>query len=109
MIEILFRFASEKILVKIDGTMVKFASTTFGAKETSIEGLQLDYSGAIKEFPDLKDKDDWREITIERFKDKIKSLKTEEERAEYIIEDLRNHGYIPELKQRKGHRPEKIS
>ena len=109
MIEILFRFASEKILVKIDGTTVKFASISFGAKETTIEGLQLDYSGAIKEFPDLKDKKEWREITIERFKEKIKSLKTENERVEYIIEDLRKHGYIPKLKQRKGHRPERIN
>ncbi len=109
MIEILFRFANEKILVKIEGTIVKFANTSFGAKESTIEGLQLDYSGAIKEFPDLKDKADWREITIDRFNEKIKTLKTEDERAEYIIEDLRNHGYIPELKQRKGHRPEKIN
>lgn len=109
MIEILFRFASENILVKIEGERVTFANTAFGAQESTIEGLQLDYSGAIKEFPDLKDKDNWKEITIERFKEKIKSLKTEEERAEYIIEDLRKHGYIPELKQRKGHRPKRIS
>ena len=34
--------------------------------------------------------------------------KTDEERVDYIIDDLKKWGYIPLYKQRQGHRPEKI-
>ena len=108
MITILFGFGNEKILVKIEGTQITFANTAFGAKETSIDGLQLSHEGVIKEFPDLKEDKEWRKKVIERFKKKISNFKTEQQRANYIIEDLRKYGYVPEQKQIGGFRPKKI-
>ncbi len=108
MISILFGFGSEKILVIIEGTNVSFCNTQFGAKKTSIDGLQLSHEGVIKEFPDLKEDKEWRKKVIERFKEKISNFNTEQERANYIIEDLRKHGYVPEQKQIGGFRPKKI-
>jgi D-mannonate dehydratase len=108
MITILFGFGNEKILVKIEGTQVTFANTIFGAQQTTIDGLQLSYEGVIKEFPDLKEDKEWKKKAIERFKEKISNFNTEQERANYIIEDLRKYGYVPERKQINGFRPQKI-
>lgn len=105
MIEILFGQLNEKILVRIDGEKVEFGSTSFGAVLSEIDGLQLDYEGVVREHPDLKDNPKWKEESIKRFKEKIKLLTTEEERADYIIEDLRKHDFIPLIKQKKGFRP----
>ncbi len=108
MITVLFSFGNEKILIMIDNDKVEFASTSSGAKKTSIEGLQLSQEGVIKEFPDLKDKYDWREQAIIRFNEKKKSFNTEQEIADYIIKDLTKYGYIPEQIQKGGSRPKKI-
>ncbi len=108
MITILFGFGNEKILVSIKGYNVTFASTKYGAKETSIDGLQLSHQGVIKEFPDLEDKDDWAEQAIKRFKNKVKSFTNENERADYIISDLKKHGYMPEQRQKGGFRPKSL-
>lgn len=108
MIELMFEHLGEVILVRIEGQKVLFGSTAFGAVLADIEGLKLDYAGVIKEHPDLKARSDWQQEAVRRFKEKIKSFKTEEERAEYIIEDLKKHGFIPKVKQRAGFRPEVI-
>ena len=108
MITILFGFANEKILVAIRGERITFANTMFGAVETDIEGIQLSHQGVIKEFPDLKDNENWKAEAIKRFKEKISSLKTEQERANYIIDDLKKHGYKPEKIQRGGFRPNMV-
>lgn len=108
MIQVVFRLASEKILVTIDGETIKFANTSQGMQESTIENLQLSKPGVVKEFPDLKDNENWRKEAINRFKKHIKSLKTEDERVNYLIEDLKKHGYIAEAKQKKGFRVEKI-
>ena len=71
-------------------------------------GLKLNYSGTIKEFPDLKDNLDWRKIAIERFKKRIREMNNEEEISQYIINDLKKYGYIPKLKQKKGFRIQRI-
>jgi len=108
MIEILFSFGNEIILVKVDGNDIKFSNSNFGAVETDISGLKLSYEGVIKEFPDLKDNANWKRIVIQRFKAHIKSLKTEEEKASYIVDDLEKHGYIAKYKQKPGFRREVI-
>ena len=105
MITILFGLAGEKILVTIKGERITFANTTFGAVESDIEGLQLSHQGVIKEFPDLKDNENWKEETIKRFKKKISELKTEQDRAVYVIEELKGQGYTFEKIQREGFRP----
>lgn len=108
MIDLIFKQASEVIIVRVDMNNVIFGSTTFGAKMADISGLKLDYTGTIREFPDLKDDLQWREKAIKRFKKHIKTLKTEDKVADYIIYELRNKGYSPQLKQKKGFRPIRI-
>jgi len=104
---VLFEYASEPVEVRVDGTNILF-KTLQSMGWITIDNIRLDYSGVIREFPDLEGADDWKEEAIQRFKEKIKELKTEKMRAKYITEDLKKHGYIPRFMQRKGFRPEAI-
>ena len=108
MIGVIFQFGSEYIEVRVIGNNVIFRTGQFGGAFTSIEGLRLSKQGVIKEFPDLKDKTDWREEAIKRFKAKLKTMKSEKQRMDYVIEDLKKYGYKPKYSQRDGHRPQKI-
>jgi hypothetical protein len=105
MIEIILYYGNEVILVRIEGTKIEFGNSSYGNKLASIDGIHLDRSGTIKEFPDLKDREDWKKEAITRFKNYINKLKSEDERADYIIKELRTKGYIPKYKQKKGFRP----
>lgn len=109
MIDIVFKLGPDVILVKIDGNSILFGNTSQGPMLTNIDGLKLSKSGVMKEFPDLKGRDDWEKEAAKRFKEKIKSLKSERERANYIIGDLLSHGYQPWKLQVSGHRPEDIT
>jgi hypothetical protein len=106
-IGVLFEYAAEPVEVRVEGNNVLFRTTQTGGW-ASIDNLQLDYSGVIKEFPNLKGNDNWRTEAIKRFKDKIKKFKTEQVRINYIINDLKQHGYVPRYIQKKGHRPKAI-
>lgn len=108
MIGVLFQFGNDVIEVRVDGTNCFFRSTQYGGSFATIDGLHLDKRGVIKEFPDLKDRDDWKLEAIKRFKRKLKELKTEEERVNYVIDDLKKWGYVPTHIQKKGHRIKKI-
>ena len=108
MIDLIFYYGQEIVLIRVNGHTVTFASGSNGNKQSTIDGLKLSKVGAIKEHPDLKDDEQWKEKTIERFKEKIKSLNSEMERVKYIIDDLKKFGYIPRYIQRAGHRPMKI-
>lgn len=108
MIELIFEFGSEVILVVIENQDVKFGSTLFGAKLSDISGLKLDYNGVCREFPDLETSENWREEAINRFKEKIKLMKTEDETSNYIITEFIKMGYKPKFKQKKGFRRENI-
>ena len=108
MIVLQFQFASDIIVVRLQGNDIQLGSTAQGARLAPIDGLKLNYSGVIREFPDLKDRTDWREEAIKRFKEKIKSIPTEHLKAHYIIEDLRKFGYIPKTMQESGKRMEAI-
>ncbi len=107
-IGIIFEFGSEIIEVRIIGTNCLFKTKDFGGASYPIDNLRLEKTGVIKEFPDLKDKDDWREQAIKRFKEKLKNMKTEQERIDYVKEDLKKYGYRPKYIQRDGHRVQKI-
>lgn len=109
MIDLIFNYANDVLLVQIRGQDIKFATTTFGARLADISGLKLDYNGTIREFPDLKDDIEWREKAIIRFKEHIKTLRDEQAIAEYVIYELRTKGYTPKLKQIAGFRPVKLS
>ena len=108
MIQVLFGFASDKVLVTVSDKEVWFSHTGYGAVKAPIECLRLDYIGVVREFPDLELDSDWQKIAISRFKQKIKTFSTEDEIANYIISDLRKFGYVPEQKQKDGFRPQKI-
>jgi len=71
--------------------------------------LRFDKAGVIKEFPDLKDNEEWRFEAIKRFKEKIKSLNNESEVSDYIINELKGCGYKPKFKQRAGFRREVLN
>jgi len=105
MIELLFEFGEEVILVVVDGSDAKFGSTTYGAQLADISGLRLNYNGVCKSFPDLKDSPDWEQEAASRFKDHMKSLKNEDERCDYIIRELEGCGYKAKVKRRSGFRP----
>lgn len=108
MIEGLFRFGNEYVLIKVSGNSVLFGNTIFGARMADISGLKLNYVGVCREFPDLENKDNWKEEAIKRFKDKIKSYETEDEIMDYIINDLRKFGYVLVRTQKGGHRPKYV-
>lgn len=108
MIGILFTFGNDIVEVRIDGYNVYFRNSAFGGQFATIEGINLDYTGVIREFPDLKDNQLWRQEAIQRFKEKIKAMKNETEISNYIMEDLKLHGYQPMFRQRRGFRPEKL-
>lgn len=101
--------ASEVVEVRVHGDEVYFRSSNYGSMWAPIEGLKLNYEGAVREFPDLEGNPNWQVETIIRFKDKIREFRTEDEKISYIIEDLKKHGYIPKIKQRQGFRPERLS
>ena len=105
MIDLLFEFGSEVVLIRIVGTNVVFGNTSYGARFGTIDNLKLSHSGVIKEFPDLENRDDWQIEARNRFKRKIKEFNNEKERADYIIEDLEKKGYKLKKIHQSGHRP----
>lgn len=108
MIEIIFQFGGEIILVKIDGHRILFGNTSYGARLAPLADLKLSKAGVIKEFPDLNDDIMWREEAIKRFKQHIRRFRTEKTKAKYIIEDLKKHGYQPKRMKENGKREVRI-
>jgi len=108
LIGLIFSLGPEIVEVRVDKNSILFRNNQTNGMFTTIEGLKLDKPGVIREFPDLKDNDNWQNIARDRFKEKIKSFKTEMERADYIIEDLKKYGYTPKYRQRQGFRVERI-
>jgi len=108
MFTLLFDFGNERVIIIVKGNDVKFGTTEYGSRLAGIDGLKLDYEGAIKEHPDLRYDHEWKEKTIDRFNKKIKSMKTEGEIVDYVIKELKSVGYRPLYKERKGFRPTRI-
>lgn len=107
MIGVIFQFGSEVVEVRVIGDIV-FFRTSGSPNFADIDTIKLDKQGVIKEFPDLKDDPDWKQKARNRFKEKIKKLKGEEARINYIIEDLTKFGYKALYKQKQGFRPIKF-
>ena len=108
MIGTIFRLGSEIIEVRIIGTTCLFRTGSYGNAFVSIENLKLNRNGVIKEFPDLKDDENWRIKAMNRFNEKLKTYNTELDRMKYVIEDLKKFGYAPQIMQRQGFRPERL-
>lgn len=109
MIELMFEFGGDAILIIIRNHSVKFGNTAYGVQMADIAGLKLDKKGVLKEFPDLETNENWRAEAIKRFKEKIQALDTEDEISNYIISDLRKYGYKPRFRQKAGFRKEVIN
>lgn len=108
MIDIIFQFANEYLLVRVKDKELFFKTSAFGVQWGNIDGLKFSKVGVLKEYPDLVDNPQWQQIAIDRFKAKIKDIPTEKEIVNYVIEDLRKHGYVPRYKQQIGFRRELI-
>ena len=108
MIDLIFYYGTEIVFVRVLGTKVTFASSSNGALYAPLSGLRLNKEGCIKEFPDLIDREDWKDESLKRWQDKIDNLGSEEAVVDFIVEDLKKHGYIPKFKQKQGFRRQKI-
>ena len=109
MIEVIFYYGNDVVIARVKGKNIEFGNSLYGNKLATIDGIRLDKSGTIKEFPDLKDRTDWKPEAIRRFKEHINKLNNEEEITDYIIKELKSKGYIPKYKQIAGFRPTKIN
>jgi hypothetical protein len=107
MIQATFQMGGDMIVIEVKGNDVVFFDKGNNLL-SPIEGLRFNRAGVIKEFPDLEFDNEWRAKAIERFRDKIKSFGSEDKAINYIITDLKKHGYSPLFKQRAGWRPERI-
>lgn len=102
MIGLIFTFGGDVLDVRIINHQILFR--TSGSPYAETDGLKLDKVGVIKEFPELKDNEDWKKIAIQKFKDKIKTMSDEKAIRDYVIEDLNKHGYKLIAEQKAGFR-----
>jgi len=108
MIGIVFtRGGDEVVEVRINGNSVSWRSTTYGAAFFPIDALSLSKDKVMKEFPELEDAADWKEIAMRRLKDKLNSYSNENEKANYIVGELSKIGYTPHSYQKQGERIKK--
>lgn len=105
--KITFRLGGDNIEVIIEGNNLLFSDISTGTI-TTIEGLKISKVGVVKEFPDLKNDLEWKKKALDRFKENIKSMKSSQQKIDYIIYELNKYGYEPLFSQRAGHRPKKI-
>ena len=105
-IKLTLKLGGEIINVIIDGNVLMFVDSN--GTLTTLEGLKISKGGVIKEHPDLEENPEWRKIAIERLKEHMKNLETEERKVEYVKNELVKFGYYPLYKQRAGFRPEKF-
>ena len=108
MITMRFRIGGKIQVIQITGKELVFAELVGGMpKIATIEGLRLVPSEIVKKFPDLKGKpiEYIKKEAIRRFKEHLKSMKSEEEIMEYVRKELEPHGYQLLMYQKSGWRP----
>ena len=100
-------FGGETIEFNVVGNKVSFRSSQqHNSQFVTLDNLRFDYSGVIKEFPDLENNPQWNELARERFMEYLKTYKTEADKAHYIVKELAKYGYVPRYIQKSGFRPE---
>lgn len=79
-------------------------------KYTTLEGLQFNMAGIVKEFPDLEGLpfDEMRRTALKRFKEHISKFNTEEEMKNYIEKELKPSGYELISIHKLGFRPQLV-
>lgn len=106
MIGTIFERLGEYVKIVVDGNNVYFSDSS--GRSSTIEGLKLDKAGVTREFPDLKDSENWKEEAIKRFKTKVASFNNEDEKMDYVIKDLEKQFYKPIFQQKQGFRLRKL-
>lgn len=109
--DLVFEFGTELVAIQINNKELKFCQVQGGVyKYAPIEGLKLSVSGILKEFPDLKNKPkaEMRKIAIQRFKEHVKNLESEDDIQEYLKNDLFKHGYKLKYLRKAGFRRRKV-
>jgi hypothetical protein len=107
MIKITLQFAGDNSEIIIRGNELLFFDIGSGMM-TTVEGLKLSKSGCIKEFPDLKDDEEWKKKSIERLKENMNKFDTEMEKMNYVKNELEKQGYQSLFWQKGGWRPQKF-
>lgn len=102
-----FKLGGEVVKVVVDGNNLFFNDTS-SQMTTTVEGLKFSKAGVLIEHPDLENNKEWKQIAIDRLKEHLKSIKKEEDKLNYVKDELMKHGYIPLFRQRKGHRERKF-
>jgi len=106
-----FQKGTEMSVIKIQGKNITFGQMK-GANPiyTTIEGLKLNPATIIKEFPDLEGEPipKIKKEGVRRFKEHIKTMKSEFEIKDYVHQDLKKHGYKFIMWQKQGWRPIKV-
>jgi hypothetical protein len=100
-----FENAGEIVEVVIQGNTLLFSDSS--GQVTLLEGLQFSKEGVIKEFPDLKDDEEWKKKAIERLKEHIKTIPTEKETLDYVKDELVKFGNKALFYRQNGFRPKK--
>lgn len=108
MIDVIFQYGSEIVMVRVINENVLFSTSQYASAFVPIDGIRLNHVGVVREFPDLKDKADWRNQAIIRFKEKLKSMKTETEKMNYVILELTKYGYQAIWWKQEGHRQKRL-
>ena len=107
MLKLTLQFGGDNSEIIIRGNELLFFDIGSGML-TTIEGLKLSKSGCIKEFPDLKDDEEWKRKSIQRLKENMNKFNTEMEKMNYVKEELTKQGYEALFYQRGGFRPQKF-
>lgn len=102
-----FKKGGQVVIVRLIGDVVLFIDP-IARQMSTIEGLRISKEGVEREFPDLIGDEEWKQKAIQRFVEKIKSIPTEEERMDWLINELKEMGYEPLFKQEDGFRPVKL-
>lgn len=102
-----FQLAGDAFEIVIDNNHLFFKELHHHTL-TTIEGLQLSYSGVLKEHPDLEDNPEWRSIAIDRLKKKLKEYPTEMSKLLYVKDELTKFGWQPMYFHRAGFREQRF-
>jgi len=106
-----FQKGTDVIVIKVSGRSVTFNRMVGKhAMYTTIEGLQLNPSTIVEEFPDLKGKEifEIKKEGIKRFKEHLQKMNSENDIMDYLHDDLKKHGYNFLMFQRQGWRPVRV-
>lgn len=110
-IQLHFDYGSERKVIRIMDKNVVFIDLQTNMM-SPFEGLEIkDKASIVKEFPDLKDIEDKGKLktaVAQKFRDKMEELKTERERANWLIKELKQMGGRGLFEQRNGFRNKRI-